>query len=148
MSTMQRIYVTLTPVPSSTYKQQQIPSTPTSVDGDHLSFIMNAINGYRVAHGLSQVSTNDIVCDFAKTRADEISTNFSHDGFHQRLQNRALPYATYSLVTENIAETPNYQNVVTLWENSPAHAENLRANTPFVCVEDYGNFYAFEGWRE
>lgn len=170
MSTMQRISITLTPIPSSkkTTFQQSIRSVtpiiptpsptplatsePTSStpppSSSQLSFFMNEINDYRKSFGLTSVSTNDTVCNFAKVRAQEISTNFSHDGFNQRVQSYTLPYTSYSLVTENIAETPNYQDVVTLWKKSPGHAENMRADTPYVCVENYGNYYAYEGLRD
>lgn len=51
------------------------------------------------------------------------------------------------LVTENIARAANYKDVVKLWINSPGHAANLFADTPYACVENYGNFYAYEGWK-
>ncbi|MDE2026531.1 MAG: hypothetical protein KGJ07_08650, partial [Patescibacteria group bacterium] len=99
------------------------------------------------SRGLAQVVSNSLTCDFAKTRALEITTDFSHAGFRNRLDNHSLPYANYSLVTENIAETSDYTKVVDLWANSPGHAANMRADTPYVCVEYNGNFYAYEGWK-
>ena len=58
-----------------------------------------------------------------------------------------LDYHSWSKVTENIAETPNYAEVVNLWANSPGHAENMRADTPFVCVRQAGNYFAYEGMK-
>lgn len=118
-------------------------TTPTEVR----NYIMNAINSYRASQGLSSVQTSNETCNFAQIRAQEISTGFNHDGFTQRVNNHTLPYKSWSQVTENIAETPNYKNVVTLWENSPGHAANMRANTPYVCVAQYQNYYAYEGLR-
>jgi uncharacterized protein YkwD len=113
---------------------------------DKKIYIMNAINNYRQSKGLSTISTNNLTCSFATVRAQEIANNFSHGGFQTRLSNHSLPYPNYSLVTENIAETSDYTKVVELWANSAGHAENMRANTPYVCVENYGNYYAYEGW--
>lgn len=137
----------ITPTPSKNYATSTaVPSLTYSSDEKKI-YIMQAINQYRMSLGLNSVSTNDATCNFAKIRAQEIASNFSHDGFTQRIQNHTLPYSNYSLVTENIAETANYQEVVAMWKNSPGHAANMRANTPFVCVENYGNYYAYEGWN-
>lgn len=130
--------------PTSTSQQTETP-IPTAADVKQ-AFIMKAINDYRTSHGLSPVQTNASTCNFAKIRAQEIANNFNHDGFNQRIQSHMLPYPNYSLVTENIAETGNYQEVVTMWENSPGHAANMRADTPYVCVEEFGDYYAYEGW--
>ncbi len=106
---------------------------------------MDEINKYRASQGLSSISTNSETCSFAKTRTGEITANFNHDGFNNRVNNHTLPYAIWSKVTENIAMTSEYKNVVTMWANSPGHAENMRANTPYVCVEQSGNYFAYEG---
>jgi len=108
---------------------------------------MQKINEYRSSQGLSAVSTDSNTCGFAKTRAQEISSSFNHDGFTNRINSHTLPYSSYHQVTENIAMTSNYQEVVTMWVNSPGHAENMRQDTPFVCVERNGDFYDYEGWR-
>ncbi len=110
-------------------------------------YIMKEINKYRASKGLSEVVTDPYTCKFAKVRAKEISTDFSHDGFSNRIRNKTLPYPSYSRITENLAMTSNYKNVVSMWINSPGHAENMRQDTPYVCVEAYGNYYAYEGWR-
>lgn len=140
-------FPTLKPLinPTSTYV---IPSpTQTQVSSDVKTYIMNAINNYRRSLGLSAVQTSTETCNFAKTRAKEISTNFSHDGFQSRINNHTIPYSTWSLITENIAMTPDYKNVATMWINSPGHAANMQKNTPYVCVEQYGNYYAYEGMK-
>jgi uncharacterized protein YkwD len=108
---------------------------------------MNAINDYRKSQGLSAVKTDPYTCSFAKIRAQEITQGFNHDGFSNRITSHTLPYPTYHQVTENIAMTSDYKRVVTLWINSPGHAENMRRDTPYVCVESSGNYYAYEGWR-
>ena len=139
---------TSTPTPKPTVNATPKPtSAPTTTSDSVKDFIMNAINDYRRSQGLSSVRTDSYTCDFAKIRAKEISTSFNHDGFRNRINNKTLPYPGYSSITENIAMTSNYQNVVNMWINSSGHAENMRKDTPFVCVERYGNYYAYEGWK-
>lgn len=132
------------PTPTSTPRPTTAPSSSTdSVQ----SFIMNEINDYRKSQGLSAVKTDPYTCNFAKTRAQEITSNFNHDGFRNRIDNKTLPYPSYSRVTENIAMTSDYKQVVSMWINSSGHAENMRQDTPYVCVERNGNYYAYEGWK-
>lgn len=135
---------TPTPTPTPTEK----PKFPTDVLlSDEQRYILDEINAYRAKHGLSEVKTDKYTCDFAKVRAAEISTSFNHDGFRNRINNKSLPYPNYKLVTENLASTSDYKKVVTLWVNSSGHAENMRKDTPYVCVEKNGKYYAYEGWK-
>ena len=134
---------TLEPAPSSSL----IPA-PTQIPGSgDLEMIMNQINDFRLSNGLTRVETNDTTCRFAKTRVLEISTNFSHEGFNNRVNSNALPYPPYKLVTENIAMTSIPSAVVNLWINSPEHAQNMKSDTPYVCVGMLGNYYAYEGLK-
>lgn len=132
---------TKNPTPMPIVKKTQ----PVSGGGN--AAIMAAINSYRQSKGLSAVATDPYTCGFARTRAAEISTNFSHDGFRERIDAKTLPYPTYSAITENIAMAGSFGDVVPMWINSPGHAKNLEADTPYVCVESAGNYYAFEGWK-
>ena len=86
-------------------------------------------------------------CAFAGTRAQEISVEFNHDGFSERVASKTVPYPGYSYINENIARTSDYRRVVDMWIASSGHAQNMRANTPYVCVAQYGTYYAYEGWR-
>ena len=139
--------------PTSTPTPTRRSSTPTptlsqSTSTDSVkTYIMNEINEYRKSRGLSEVKTDSYTCNFAKTRAAEIVNGFNHDGFRDRIDNKTLPYPSYSSVTENLAMTSNYQEVVDMWINSSGHAENMRRDTPYVCVERNGNYYAYEGWK-
>lgn len=136
--------------PSPTLRPTVAPTAtpaPSSGSVDVQAYIMNGINSYRARYGLLAVKTDSNTCNFANTRAKEISTSFNHNGFTSRLNSRTLPYPSYRAVTENIAMNSNYRNVVNSWINSPTHAANMRADTPYVCVEKYGNYYAYEGWR-
>jgi uncharacterized protein YkwD len=109
--------------------------------GNAEEYIMNAINDYRKSQGLPGVSPNRETCDFAKKRAQELASNFSHDGF------RPYPYASFSKVTENIAMNSDYTKVISNWIASSGHAANMREDTPYVCVSKNGNYYAYEGWK-
>jgi uncharacterized protein YkwD len=124
-----------------------ITLTPVEAGGDAMSSIMSEINAYRASQGLPSVQTSGETCSFASTRAAEIVSNFSHDGFQSRIDSKTLPYSSWSAVTENIAMTSNYKDVVQMWINSPGHAANMRADTPFVCVRQSGNYYAYVGMK-
>jgi len=108
--------------------------------------LLGQINTYRSENGLGSVSMIDEVCNFASLRAQEINESFSHDKFIERINNNSFPYPSYSEVTENIAMADNEDIIVGLWRESPTHAENMRKNTPYVCVSRVGNYYAYEGW--
>ncbi|HVA96553.1 MAG TPA: CAP domain-containing protein [Candidatus Acidoferrales bacterium] len=114
---------------------------------DVSSYILNGVNTYRSSLGLSQVHASSQTCNFAATRALEITTSFSHDAFYSRVNNHTIPYSSWSRAVENIAEAPDYKEVVTLWKNSPGHAANMRDNTPYVCIIRNGSYYAYEGMR-
>lgn len=153
---------TPTPTPRATSTTQQLVKTPTPIKSgptsapavvasaatnDVTAYIMKEINDYRASQGLGSVQTSKETCDFASIRAQEITSNFSHDGFTQRRDSKSLPYASWTAITENIAMTSNYKDVVTMWKNSSGHAQNMRANTPYVCVMQSGNYYAYEGMK-
>lgn len=129
--------------------QQNITLTtiPKQPLGETASYLLHAVNDYRSSQGLGLVQANAQLCAFAALRAKEITSSFSHDGFNNRTSSHTLPYTRWSRATENIAEAPDYRQVVTLWANSPSHAANMRDNTPFVCIKQYGNYYAYEGMR-
>ena len=111
------------------------------------TYILNGVNEYRTSLGLSPVQASDETCAFAAIRAQEISHGFNHNGFYERVKNHTLPYSWWAHATENIAEAPDYHEIVKLWKNSPEHAANMRDNTPYVCIEKYGPYYAYEGMR-
>lgn len=135
---------TITPSPTRT--PSAAPATSTLLD-EKQSYMLNAINVYRRQNGIADAKADTYTCSFANTRAKEIVTSFNHDGFQNRVNNHTLPYPSYTSVTENIAMTSNYKEVVTLWINSSGHAANMRRDTPYICVGYSGNFYAMEGWR-
>lgn len=118
-----------------------------SKEKDVTAYIMKEINIYRASLKLKAVQTNDETCDFARIRAQEIVSNLSHDGFNRRAKAGTLPYAHWSVITENIAMTSNYKEVEKMWEASPGHAKNMRADTPYVCVVQHGKYFAYLGMK-
>lgn len=102
------------------------------------------INEFRAENGLPPVKSNPQTCEFAATRAEEISANFSHEGFYERVKTKSLPYPKYKRVTENLAKT-KHKDAVKLWIKSPSHAANMLKQTSLVCIRKHGNFYAYEG---
>jgi uncharacterized protein YkwD len=125
-------------LPTPTFAQQHPPVS---------TYLLNELNNYRTSLGLSPVKSTNETCAFALTRAKEINTTFSHSAFYTRVNNHTIPYTNWSRATENIAEAPDYKQVVDLWKKSPGHAKNMRDNTPYVCIVQYGNYYAYEGMR-
>lgn len=144
---------TITPIPikkNTVLKKKTFQDSQKVASNTNLSptdFILTKINEYRASKGLPRVSSNTETCNFAKTRAEEISQSFTHDGFNKRVKVNNLPYPSYHDVTENIAYNTDYTNVVDTWIASPGHEENIRKNTQFICIGKYGDYYAFEGWR-
>ena len=125
--------------------QQPVQSAPQLSDVS--AYILQGVNDYRASLGLSPVQSSQETCDFANVRAQEIASGFNHDGFYNRVNNHTIPYSQWSHATENIAQAPDYHEVVTLWKNSPEHAANMRDNTPYVCIEQYQSYFAYEGMR-
>ena len=133
--------VSLTPTFTPTLTPTPQPPTPVPVVNNNSDYLLGKVNEYRRSLGLYEVKSDSNTCNFAKKRAQELTSNFNHDGF------KNLPYPSYSKVTENIAMNENKTDVVNQWISSAGHAENMRADTPFVCIENLGNYYAYEGWK-
>lgn len=134
---------TVSPSPSPVPR----PPKPSYQAADYQVKLLNQINDYRRGQGLSSATMNPYVCNFASLRAQEISQEFSHRAFQFRLDGKSFPYPSYSLVTENIAMAEDENVIVNLWINSPSHADNMRRDTPYICVVRHGSYYAYQGWK-
>lgn len=106
--------------------------------------IITQINQFRASKNIPAVQADPLTCSFAALRVKEISTDFTHNGFYDRAKSKSMPYPRYKLATENLARTSKH-NAVEMWIKSPKHAANMLKNTPVVCVESYGDYYAYEG---
>lgn len=139
---------TQTPTITSTPTKSLSPVEAANVSlTDAQKFIMQAINDYRTSKGLQNVVADKYTCGFASIRAKEIVGAFNHDGFRSRVDSKSLHYKSYRSVTENIAMTADYKKVVDMWIGSSGHAENMRKDTPFVCVAKHDSYFAYEGLR-
>src|SRR5882672_10942865 len=123
--------------PSPRFLQQTVKLS------DRSSYILHDVNQYRTSLGLYPVQSSPQTCAYAKIRAKEITQHFTHDEFYRRVNNHTIPYSHWTRAVENIAETPDFKEVVTLWKNSPDHALNMRDKTPYVCVVQDGNYFAY-----
>lgn len=158
-----RISLTPTFTPSPTYTVTPTPTfTPTSVPTAiptptsrvletnlqiSNSPLLEKVNEYRRSKGLSDVKEDPYTCALAKKRVEEITSDFSHNGFEKRKADNSFNYPSWTNVTENIARLGSNSNPVEMWINSPTHRENMERDTPYVCIENSGEYYVYEGWK-
>lgn len=148
---------TPTSTPSATPKPTKIPvtKTPTLKENelapramnDTALDLMKQINDFRSGKSLPAFTTDGYTCAFAVTRAAEIVDNFSHDGFRSRIDNKTLPYPSFTGISENIAMNSDPNAVVQGWIDSPGHNENLSKQHAHACVAKNGNYYVFLSWN-
>lgn len=144
---------TLTPTPTpapATPTPTQAPAQATQITSNYsggLQNLLDQVNAFRESNGLSPVQSDSNTCNLAATRAQEISNGFDHSGFENRVSSHTLPYPSYHEVTENIAMNSDSAQIVQMWIDSPEHNENMRKDTPYICIQNFGNYYAYEGWR-
>ena len=87
------------------------------------------VQNFRLENNLKPYTKNQILCDIANTRAQEIITDFSHDKFLNRFQN--YPY----LIAENLARYVAFEpDILGGWLNSPSHAKALYASYAYSCI--------------
>ena len=145
------VEITPTPVQSTPTtappKPSPKPTTKTVNTMTETDFILSQINNFRVRNGVAPASKDSHTCSFASLRARELASTFDHSGFTNRRSSGSLPYPSWSNVTENIAMNQDHRDVINQWLNSPGHAQNMLADTPYICVGKHGNFYAMVGWK-
>ena len=111
-----------------------------------ISSSLDAVNRYRNNKGLDELKEHTVVCQFAMLRLQEVQSDFSHNGFTRRRDSDLLPYSSFRTVVENIARVPS-GDAIELWQNSPSHEENLRADVEYGCIREDQGFVVFEGWK-
>lgn len=147
----------LSPTPSVTPTPTKTPNSPTPTKSEETTSsnpssdtaldLMKQINDFRAGKGLPAFTTDGYTCAFAVTRAAEIVGNFSHEGFRNRIDNKTLPYPSFTGISENIAMNSDPNAVVQGWIDSPGHNENLSKPHAHACVAKNGNYYAFLSWN-
>ncbi|MBN1169013.1 CAP domain-containing protein [Candidatus Woesebacteria bacterium] len=123
-------------------KEIEVLETPNNATA-----LMNKINWYRSQNGLSDFSYNEVVCNFASLRANELQSEFSHTGFRSKIDNNTLPYSDYSHIAENIADTSSPNKAFELWRNSSGHNANMLTSATYGCIGNTGRLYTLEVWQ-
>ena len=108
-------------------------STVNATDSGTMSDFLSYLNQQRAAMGLSEISWDSSLAAEAQKRAEEVVSNFNHDGFGG---------GTY---LENLYKggTNSAADVYSAWYNSPGHraamlnADATKAGVAFVCVDGY-----------
>lgn len=120
-------------------------SVPTTSDttSDICIELFNLINTYRVSKGLSELLWSDDLANCASVRAKESVTTWSHtrpDGSQWYTVNKSIMFG------ENLARNfDTAQSVLTAWQNSPEHNENLLwKDFKYIGISEYNNHFACE----
>lgn len=136
------VSTSLTPTPTY-YVIPTITPTPRPrvLDGGKL---FNLVNKYRSDQRLSQLQWFHSLCEYSKKRSQEVSTDWSHEGFLDDSQNRLIwQYCPDCIgVGENLAEGYFTEEAILQgWIESPSHKDNLDRDWTYACAYFYGNSY-------
>lgn len=119
------------------------PPYPTASEAQAIQLI----NEFRAQQSIEQfVIPDSASCAFARKRAKDIQTDFSHDGFKGQIKD--FYGDRWKVADENLARnfsTP--EQVVTAWTRSPSHRKVLLAQISFLCVAQQGRYWSLEGWQ-
>jgi uncharacterized protein YkwD len=119
---------------SAKKRPKPAPANPTSnVAANQLEQeAHDQINRYRASKGLSPLKWSDAIAQQARLHSSNMATgrtNFSHDGFSDRVQGSGL---TYRGAAENVAYNQGYSKpvdeAVKGWIDSPGHRQNMEGN--------------------
>lgn len=93
--------------------------------------IFNAVNAYRIAHGLQKLTINQKISAIAQEHSRDMASHsipFGHEGFHQRARLLAHQFSEEA-VSENVAYTYKAATTVTpMWLNSSGHRHNIEGD--------------------
>lgn len=130
-------------VPTPTPEPTKTPTNPPrKLDGGRL---FNLVNDYRKKNGLSELLWYHHLCNYAKTRSQEIKTDWSHEGYLKdsaegTIYSSICPECTRT--GENLAKDfYSEKAVLQAWIKSPTHKENLDGNWDWGCAMYYSNNY-------
>lgn len=90
--------------------------------------LMENVNNWRLSQNLPKYETDKWLCEQADLRANDIQTDYSHQGFIDRYENK------YDL-GENLSENYSENYALGAWLNSPSHAKNLYADYKYSCIK-------------
>lgn len=130
-------------VPDPSHEGLYVICNTTNEQMATVSELNSAQNAYRVSHGLNTLTINDGLCKIAATRAKEISTNFSHDGFESAVERSGI--TDKSAFGENIASGPlsAVHFIEWSWDKSPGHQANMLGDWSDGCAGVYDRYTVF-----
>lgn len=141
----QSVYISPTPTlqelsPTPVWKSVKI-ATPTTAQVKGESTIFNLVQEYRSKQGLPAMTIDPLLCKYASIRAEEIKTDWSHNGFLNKVSPQIYKESKYRKLGENLAKDFNSdQDMFQGWLNSPLHRENIDypyTKTCLVCSSHY-----------
>lgn len=98
--------------------------------------LFDLVQRWRYENNLQPYTNSNEVCEIAKLRLQETSTNWSHEGFEGKR------FCTFDNCEfgENLARGyNNEEQLLTDWLNSASHSANLKADYQYSCIESDGD---------
>lgn len=137
-----------TPTPTATTQPTNSPKPTTSTSPPPTQIPKNsgsinqAVNQYRNQHNLSELNPHSQLCQIAKQRVQEITTDFSHSGFDPAVKESGIDYQS---ISENIwwGSNLNLENTTKDWHNSASHREALQGDWTHGCGAIHQNHVAY-----
>lgn len=136
---MKKLFIILFLLPAHLYAVTVTTVAISSYD------ILGDVNIYRAKYDLEPLQKNEKLCDLAKTRVEQIKTDWSHKQFQTEIDKLAN---TGGVFYENLARSFEPEDVVWGWSMSQmGHREAMIIpEMKYGCVVQSGNYYSFEGY--
>lgn len=105
----------------------------------------DAVNQYRITHGLNELYIDPQLCDIAYQRAQEASQDFSHQRFSEHVDAGDYDYTGFNRIGENLwsGSFSGVHIVEFGWDRSPGHQANLQGEWSRGCGGIYDVAVAF-----
>lgn len=93
--------------------------------------LTDKVNAWRTQRSLPSLPEEESLCKYAKTRSREIKTEWNHNKF----LSDQCSQTNYGHCGENLSQGYTIdQEILTAWEKSPTHLENLESNWSAMCI--------------
>jgi hypothetical protein len=120
-------------------KQDQSASLPTPLVVKEIEKekLWSLVQEWRVENQKTKYVENSRLCRYAKTRLDQLKTDYSHRLFLKEVRN----YFPTEDVAENISEGYlNEKMILNAWLSSASHEANLKKDYTYSCIATDGNY--------
>lgn len=105
------------------------------------STLLALVSQYRVNRDLPPLKLSNTLCEFASVRADQIQTDWSHNGFFTLSSQEPYKTSFYFLGEVLARNLSTNQEILQGWESSPPHKAELdRPDYHHACVKMKGDF--------